>query len=188
MDALLLALLACLAGEMGGRGQLLALVLGVRYRAAFAVLAGVVLAACINAALSAYAASLIAGAMNRDASHLFMAIAFLSGGISLALPPKAPDTLAGWKTGPFLTALFGLFVLGFGEGAQFLIAGISVARGNPALAALGGALGVTLACVPAVLVGGDFFTRWPVRWLRLGTAFTFLIVGGWIAVAALGLT
>lgn len=188
MDALLLALIACLAGEMGGRSQLLSLMLGVRYRFSPALVGGIVCAAVLSAALAAYAAMLVANVMNHDARHLFMALAFLTGGFGLLWPPKAPDTLAGWKLGAFATGFAGLLILSFGSAAQFLIAGIAVARGDPALAAAGGALGVALACLLPAMLGDASFRQVPVRWVRYATAAIFLIVGGAIAVNALGLT
>jgi Ca2+/H+ antiporter, TMEM165/GDT1 family len=187
MDALLLALIACMAGEMGDRSQLLSMMLGIRYRQKGWLILGLCMAAAVNATLSAYAALLIVETMSVDARHLFMALAFLIGGVTMWLPTRAPSRLAQWRIGPGFSSFFGLLIIGFGEGAQFLIMGISVARGDPAFAAAGGTLGIIIACLPAMLMGAAFFTRLPVRIIRLCAASMFLIIGGVVAVNALGI-
>ena len=188
MDGLLLALIACMAGEMGDRSQLLSHALAARYRNTLWVAAGLAFAASANAALSAYAGSLLGHLMSDDARHLFMALAFLTGGVTMWLPTRMPDKLSNWRLGALGTSFFGLFILGFGEGAQFLIAGIAVARGNPVLTAIGGAIGICVACLPAMLLGQEFFDHMPLRLLRRTAGGLFLIVGGTIAVQSLGLT
>lgn len=188
MDGLLLALIACMAGELGDRSQLLSHVLAQRYRNGLWVAAGLGLAVTANSAISAYVGTLLGHQMNDDARHLFMALGFFAGGLTMWWPLRAPDMLSNWRLGAFGTSFLGLFILGFGESAQFLIAGIAVARGDPALTAVGGALGIFAACLPGIMVGQAFFSHVPLRLLRRVAGCLFLIIGGTIAVQSLGLT
>jgi putative Ca2+/H+ antiporter (TMEM165/GDT1 family) len=187
MDALLLALLACLACEFGGRGPLLTLALATRFRRDGAVLAGLAVASAANAALGAAAGVLVGRMIGGDARTLFLALAFLFAGVAMAPPARAPDPLATWRTGPFLTSALGLFILGFGESAQFLIMGIAARMGDPVLAAAGGAAGVLIAGVPVVPMRADFFTALPVRPVRTAGAGLFVLVGIILALGAAGL-
>ena len=183
----MLALIACFLGEMGGRSQHLSMILGQRYRQTGLIVCGLVIAASANAAISAYAGSLVAHVMGGDARNLFMALAFLCGGAVMWFPVKAPDPLASWRIGPLATSALGLFILGFGEGAQFLIAGIAIARGDMVLSAIGGAIGVTAACLPAMLGGPEFFAKLRAKFIRKTGAILFLGIGAGVAVHALGL-
>lgn len=188
MDAFLAALLGCLVGEIGGKSQLLTLALATRFRRDGVVISGLALAAIANAALGAAAGAFIGPMLGNDARLLFLAIALLLLGLGMLWPVKLPDTLADWPTGAFLTTALGLFILGFGEGTQFLIAGIVTRTGDPFMAAAGGAVGAIAALVPVVLLRDVFLKRVPVRILRVAGAILMLIFAAASAISALHLT
>ncbi|MGE4321400.1 MAG: TMEM165/GDT1 family protein [Sphingobium sp.] len=177
MDALLTALLGCLIGEMGDKSQLLVLALAARYNRDGAVIAGIVVAAFANSAISATAGAFIGPMLGSDARLLFMALAFLFLGGGMLWPVKPPDPLAGWPLGAFITTFLGLFILGFGDGAQFLILGLATRMADPALAAIGGAIGIILASLPVVLLRGQFLSVMPLRLIRRCGAAIMLLVG-----------
>ncbi|HEX7783742.1 MAG TPA: TMEM165/GDT1 family protein [Sphingobium sp.] len=187
MDALLTALLACLLVEMGDRCQVLTLALSVRYRAQGQLIAGITLAAFVNAALSAVAGGLLSKVVGPDARTLLFGLALLSGGFGLFMPVKRPDLLAGWRIGPFLTGGLGIFILAFGNSAQFLTAAIAARSANPALTAIGAGIGMALACVPVVLLKSQFFLALPLRWIRRIGGALLLVIGAITGLGALGL-
>ena len=180
MDALLTALLGCLLGEIGDKSQLLVLALATRYDRNGAVIAGIVAAAIANAAISAFAGAWIGPMLGADARLLFLAL-----GLMWRVSP--PDTLDGWPTGPFLTTALGLFILGFGDGPQFLILGIATRTAEPWLAGIGGAIGVIVALVPVVLLRAQLLIILPVRAIRWSGAGMLLLIGAGLALAATGL-
>lgn len=187
MDALLIALLGCLLGEIGDKSQLLVLALATRFQQDGAVIAGIVVAAIANAALSATAGAYLGPMLGSDARLLFMALSLLFLGVGLLWPVKAPDPLDGWNIGAFLTTMLGLFILGFGDGPQFLILGIATRTADPALAAIGGAIGIIAASVPVVLLRGQVLAMLPVRAIRLGGGALLLLIGAIMALNALAL-
>lgn len=187
MDALLIALLGCLVGEIGDKGQLLALALATRFRRDGAVIAGIVAAAIANAALGAAAGVFLAPMLGSDARLLFLALALIFLAIGMVWPVRQPDPLAKWRIGPFLTTALGLFILGFGDGAQFLILGVAVRTADPLLAATGGAAGIIAATVPVVLWRDQLRTALPLRGIRRGAGVLVLLIGLAMAVSALHL-
>jgi putative Ca2+/H+ antiporter (TMEM165/GDT1 family) len=187
MDALLIALLGCLLGEIGGKSQLLVLALAARFDRDGAVIACIVVAAAANAAISATAGAYIGPMLGSDARLLFLALSLLFLGAGLLWPVKAPDPLGGWKIGAFLTAALGLFILGFGDGPQFLILGLATRTADPALAAIGGAIGIIAASVPVVLLRDRLLTALPIRAIRLWGGGVLLLAGAIIALSALAL-
>ncbi|WP_336957743.1 TMEM165/GDT1 family protein [Sphingobium aquiterrae] len=187
MDALLLALLGCLACELGDRSQLLALALSTRYRRTGAVLAGLGVAAIANAALSAAAGGLLSPMIPPDARLLFLAIATLFAGVAMLMPARMPDTLSGWRTGPFLTSALGLFILGFGEASPFLIGAIAARAADPVMAGIGGAAGIMAAGAPVVLLRGGYFAALPLRAIRRASGLLCLAIACWLAAEALHL-
>lgn len=187
MDALLLALIGCLLGEIGDKSQLLVLALAARYNRNGAVMAGIAVAAIANATLSAYAGAWIGPMMGADARLLFLALSVAFLGAGLLWPVKTPDTLTGWPTGAFLTTALGLFILGFGDGPQFLILGIATRTGDPLLAGVGGAIGVMAALMPVVLLRDRLLTLLPLRPIRIVGGALLLLTGGIMALSALAL-
>ena len=187
MDALLLALLGCLLGEIGDKSQLLVLALATRYGRDGAIIAGIIVAATANAAISAAAGAWIAPMLASDARLLFLALATLFLGVGLFWRAKEPDPLSGWPTGAFLTTALGLFILGFGDGPQFLILGIATRTGDPVLAGIGGAIGVIAALVPVVLLRERLLALLPARAIRLVGGGVLLLAGAIMALRALAL-
>lgn len=185
MDALLLALLGCLVCDLGDRSQLLNLALSTRYRRHGILLAGLCIAAAANAALSAGAGGLLARMISPDARLLFLALALLFAGIGMLTPAKAPDTLSHWRGGPLLISTLGLFILGFGETPQLLIAAISGRTADPVMGGIGGAAGAIVAGAPVILMRGRYFTLLPLRAIRRTGAVLFILVAAWLAMEAL---
>lgn len=187
MDALLTALVACFIGELGDRSQRLTLILADRFRRTGAIVVGVAVAAIANAVISAAAGSLIAPMLGSDARALFLAMAIVAAGFGLIAPVRAPDPLIGWKIGALPTSALGVFILGFGNGPQFLAMGIATGSGAPMMAGVGTALGTMIALVPAAILGGDHLRGLPVAWMRRISGVLLLIVGSRIGLGALGL-
>ncbi len=146
MEALLPALLACLVVEAGDRAALLSRALSERYAGSRQVALGAACAALGNASVGAAATVMLQPMMGSGARSLFLALALLFAGVGLLFPVKMPDSLAGWRIGAFATASLGLFILGFGDAAQFLIAALGLWSGDPAFSAAGGAAGIFVGC------------------------------------------
>ena len=187
MDALLLSLVCCLLNELGGRIQLLGLALSVRFRVFHPLFWGLLAATAANATISATAGSLLAPLLTAQARQLFVAMALIFASLGLLARPRAPDTLSGWRTGPFWTSALGIFILGFSDGSQFLILAFAARSADPAMAAVGGGMGVMLACLPVLLLGANFFTSLPLRLVRLMAGCLFMAVGAGMALSAIGL-
>ncbi|NWK95007.1 hypothetical protein DM806_04835 [Sphingobium lactosutens] len=187
MDALLIALLGCLLGEMGDKSQLLVLALATRYDRNGAVIAGIIVAATANAAISAFAGAWIGPMLGADARLLFMALSILFLGAGLFWRVGKPDPLEGWRTGAFLTTALGLFILGFGDGPQFLILGIATRTADPILAGIGGAIGMIAALVPIAVARHQLLAVLPLRAIRWAGGVILLVTGAIMALSATAL-
>jgi len=186
MDALLIALFLGFIVESGGKMPQLFCALHARYRGGAGLAAGASLAIAANMAVAAWAGEMIGGMLTPEARTLFLALALAAAGIGLAFAGRPPDALDHWRMGPFLTGLIGLFILGFGESAAFLVAGIAAARADPWMAGTGGTLGCIAACFGPAIAGvavPDRFRR-AVRW---SLAILLLLLGFVLAMQALRL-
>ena len=187
MDALLPSLLAAFLAEWGDKTQLLVVALAARYGKPGPILAGIFVAAIVNAGLAAFGGTLLHGLITLRAISLMLALALLFAGIGGFFRNKMPDMGADWRTGPFLTAAGCFFLLEFGDKTQFLTATLAGQFNSLALAASGAAIGVLAANVPAALLGERLERAVPVRGIRFGAAILFLIIGLIVAVNALRL-
>lgn len=187
MDALLFALIGCLLGTMGDKSQRLVLALANRFNRDGALIAAILLASIANAALSALAGAFIGPMLAANARLLFLALSLLFLGVGMLWRQSAPDPLAGWRIGAFLTGLLGLFIVQFGDGQQFLILGLATRTGDPVIAGIGGAIGTIVGLVPVVIGREKFLDVLPLKLIRRIAGVLLLLIGAACALAALGL-
>jgi Ca2+/H+ antiporter, TMEM165/GDT1 family len=185
VDALLSALLACLLCELGGANQQLALALSKRFQQDGLVLAGICCAALMNAALSATGGVYVSILVSADARTLLLGFSLILGGFQMLMAVKQPDPLEGWRIGPFATALFGTFILGFGDASQFIVFGLASRTSDSAFAAMGGALGVIIGCAPVGLLRRPLFPQAATIALRRGSGGLLIIIGAVLGLSAL---
>jgi putative Ca2+/H+ antiporter (TMEM165/GDT1 family) len=184
MESLLITFLSVLLAECGDRPQLLSAAFAVRFGRDRPVLIAVGLASLINCLLAAIAGSQINGWISEDPVQLFTGLAYFSGGIAMLSRRRSVDLLKSWKTGPFLTAFLGIFILQFGDKGQFIVLA-NAANGEAWwLSAAGGWLGAMLAIVPAILFKEKLVQALPIVLIRRISGILFLLYGAFLAFKA----
>ena len=166
---------------------MLSLALAERFQRDSAVLVGIALGAMANATLSAAGGWFISTMIASNARTLFLAVTLVLGGAGLLIAAKRPDTLKGWRTGPLLTACAGIFILGFGDGAQFIVLGLAARTGDPVMAAIGGSIGIFVACAPAVILRKPLLARSGILWVRRLGGGILLLIGITLGLSATSL-
>jgi Ca2+/H+ antiporter, TMEM165/GDT1 family len=184
MDALLNSLIAVLLAEMGDRTQILAAVLAIRFGNNRAVIGGLALATAINCVLAATAGSLIDGWISQEPVRLFTALSFVFAGIAMLSKRKKVNILARWKNGALFTSTFGLLILEFGDKSQFLILAQAANTPHWGLAALGGWIGIMIACVPAILMREKLAEMLPIKNIRIAGGIALLLWGTYMMLGA----
>jgi len=188
LEPLLTTFVAALLAEWGDKTQLLVAALGARYARPLPVIAGVAAGALANSLLAAFAGTLLHGVVTPRAVSLIVGIALILAGAGALFRSKTPDMGATWRVGPFLTAFGCFFLLEFADKTQFVTAALAAQYDSLALAALGAAAGVSVAAVPAGVLGSRFAAAIPLKAIRLGAAFLLLAAGLVVALGALRLT
>lgn len=188
MDALVPAFIVALLAELGDRTQLLAMLLGDRFRRPAAVIAGIALAAILNMALAGVVGAEIGGYLNHRAIRLMTGLALLVAASGAFFRVKPPEPVEGWKLGAVLSSAGAFFILALGDKTQFVTATIAAGSGQPVLAAAGAAVGGTLAHVPAVVLGERWPALVPMRAIRIGVGIVLALAGLVLAIGALDLS
>jgi putative Ca2+/H+ antiporter (TMEM165/GDT1 family) len=186
VEALLTTFIAAALAEFGDKTQMLVVALAARYGKTGPILAGVAIAALLNAVIAAVGGSLINGMITLRAISLMVGLALLFAGVGGLLRQKQPD-VSGWNTGAFVTAFGAFFLYELGDKTQFLTGALAAQFDSIVLASAGAAGGVLAANVPAAVLGPRLPKLWPIKGLRTGASILFLLAGFFVAVSALRL-
>ena len=173
--------------EFGDRPQILCAALAMRYGRVSPVIWGLGLATLCNCMISSSAGSLVNQWISEEPLRLFYALSLLFAGIGMIGWRRPTDLLQDWNLGPFWTSFLGLFILQFGDKGQFILAVTAARTGMGTYAAVGGWIGVMLACVPAIFLQRRLAEVVPVRAFRLIGGTAFLLIGSILALSAWGI-
>lgn len=180
MDALMAALVAGLALGAADRTSWLAAILADRTQRPGRILLAALLAFGIGNAAAAQA-GLMMPRMSPNAADLLLAMALGFAGVGALWGAKRPDSFVRWPAFP------ALFVLGFGEGMQFVTFALANRAAVPAFAAVGATLGTLIAVAPAAIIGERAWRKLPLRAVRLATGAVLLLTAVILAFGALRL-
>jgi Ca2+/H+ antiporter, TMEM165/GDT1 family len=176
VDALMAALIVAALAQLGDRTPRLAATLADRYSPGAAIAGAGVGLAAVYAAGAALGAA-IAPKLTPNVALLLLALALLLAAVTMAVAPKEPDRLSGWRIGGFLTALLGIAILAFGDSTQFVAAALAARGSAPWLAAAGATIGALATVSTAALLGETAWQRLPLRPARLAGAALLGIAG-----------
>lgn len=181
------AFVAAILAQASDRTPWLTAMLSTRFARPGAVIAGTAIALAIINAIGSIGGAIIGPRMVPNAQTLLLALALILGGGSALFPIKPPDRLSGWRIGAFLTSLFGVAILGFGDRTQFITAALAARSPTPALAAVGATIGAIVVNVAAILAGEEARRKLPLAAIRITIGILFLVVGAILGFSALRL-
>lgn len=174
--------------EIGDKTQLLAIVLAARFKRPWPIVLGILVATLANHFLAALLGSVAAGWLDGPAFRYAIALGFLAMAAWTLVPDKLDDdeTPTISRGGAFLTTLIAFFIVEMGDKTQIATIALG-ARYHDAIAVTAGTtLGMMLANVPAVLLGGELVKRVPLGVVRAVAALLFAVLGLWLLLATAG--
>jgi putative Ca2+/H+ antiporter (TMEM165/GDT1 family) len=115
--------------------------------------------------------------ISEDPLRLFNGLAYVSAGVAMLWWRRPVELLQGWTITPFLTAFLGLFILQFGDKAQFIIAANAAMTSNWVFTAVGGWLGIMAAVVPAIVLKEKLAQMLPLPSIRKAGGVLLLLWG-----------
>jgi putative Ca2+/H+ antiporter (TMEM165/GDT1 family) len=128
---------------------------------------------------------LIGRMLAEEARLLLAGLALALAGGPMLLRAAQVNILEGEANLAKLTAQF--IIAQFGDGAQFIVFAFSAYAASPALALLGGLLGVLAASGAALIVDQFAVKLAPLRAVRVAAGLALLLFGGILAINALGI-
>ncbi|HEY1491403.1 MAG TPA: TMEM165/GDT1 family protein [Steroidobacteraceae bacterium] len=178
MEALLVSTGVVALAEIGDKTQLLALVLAARFRAPVPVILGILTATLANHLAAGAVGTLLAAHIDPQVMRYLLAASFFATAVWMLIPDRAPEAAQKpARFGAYGTTVVSFFLLEIGDKTQ--LATVALAARYQALIPVvaGTTLGMLLADVPVVLLGGAAANRIPVKLVNRIAAAAFLLLG-----------
>jgi len=186
LEAFLTSTLLIAVAEIGDKTQLLSFVLAARLRQPWAIIAGILMATLANHALAGSLGAWLGQLAGPGVMLWVTGLLFIGFGLWALHPDALNDDPKIHRAGAFATALVAFFLAEMGDKTQLATVALAARFDSLAAVVLGTTLGMMLANVPAVIIGGKLATRLPMKAIRLAAAGLFLLTGaltllGWPA-------
>jgi putative Ca2+/H+ antiporter (TMEM165/GDT1 family) len=179
MEAFLVSTGLVAIAEIGDKTQLLSLILAARYRRAWPIAAGILVATLLNHAIAGALGAWITNAVGTALMTKILAASFLAMAAWALVPDKLDDDAgkAAAYGGVFWTTTVLFFLAEIGDKTQ--VATVMLAARYDALTQVvaGTTLGMMLANVPVVVFGDAIAKRIPLHVVRKVAAAAFAILG-----------
>jgi putative Ca2+/H+ antiporter (TMEM165/GDT1 family) len=172
--------------EIGDKTQLLAIILAVRFRRPMPIILGILVATLLNHAAAATLGFLVSQWLTGRLFQTAVGVAFITMAGWALVPDKADDggAAARGRYGVFLTTLVAFFLVEIGDKTQIATTLLAARFHDIALVTIGTTLGMMAANIPAVLLGEAATKVVPLKYVRIGAAILFAVIGAWVILAA----
>ena len=189
MEALLVSTLVVAIAEIGDKTQLLAIILATRFKKPVPIILGILAATLANHALAATAGYWVSDLLSGVWFRWAVAVSFIAMAAWALIPDKADDDDApsAGRYGVFLTTTIAFFLVEMGDKTQIATVALGAKFHAIAWVAAGTTLGMMLANVPAVYLGEAATKVVPLKYVRMGAALIFLLLGLWQVAELTGL-
>ena len=177
MEAFLTSTLLVAVAEIGDKTQLLSFVLAARLRQPWAIIAGILVATIANHALAGSAGAWLAHLAGPAVTLWVTGLLFIGFGVWTLHPDALDDDPKIHRAGAFVTALIAFFLAEMGDKTQLATIALAARFDSLAAVILGTTLGMMLANVPGVMIGGKLARRLPMTAIRLTAAGMFIVTG-----------
>jgi putative Ca2+/H+ antiporter (TMEM165/GDT1 family) len=177
MTALLSSFLVVALAEMGDRTQLIALILGLRYRRPWTVLAGILLATVVNHALASALGVWGGAALDGRVLGWILGLGFIAFGVWTLFPDRAEAPAGGQRWGPLLSTTVIFFFAEMGDKTQLATLALGARFSSTLVVTAGTTAGMLVADGVAVFAGARFSERIPLRLFRRVAAALFFLFG-----------
>ncbi|MGE0171876.1 MAG: TMEM165/GDT1 family protein [Oligoflexales bacterium] len=175
MDALIQSFGLVLISEMGDKTQLLALILALRFKKPWTVMAGILVATIFNHGLASLAGGWVGSQISEQTLRIALAVIFFAFALWMLVPDKLEDDKlqASEQTNPFLATLVLFFLAEMGDKTQLATVALGAKFETPLTVTLGTTMGMLVADGIAVAFGEKLTAAVPMKVIRLISAISF---------------
>jgi putative Ca2+/H+ antiporter (TMEM165/GDT1 family) len=162
---------------MGDKTQLLSFVLAAKLKRRVPIILGILFATLANHFLAGYLGAWAAGLVSPGVLKWIVALAFFAFGAWALKQDKLEENRNLRGAGVFLTTLIAFFLVEMGDKTQLATVALAARYDSLVTVVLGTTLGMMIANVPAVWIGGALAHRVNMRVMRWVAAGLFVLLG-----------
>lgn len=167
-------------GELGDKTQLLAILLGVKFRRPLQIIAGILVATLLNHTAAGALGDWLAQTLGADLLRWLIGLSFLGMAVTMLLPGHlAPEEeqLSFSDFGVFGTTVVAFFIAEMGDKSQIATIALTARYADVVSVVAGTTAGMLIADAPAVLLGERIAKKVSMTWLRGLAAGVFAVLG-----------
>ena len=178
-DALLVSTGVVTLAEMGDKTQLLAFLLAARFQKPWPIIVGILLATVVNHGLAGALGAWITASLDPQILRWVLGVSFLAMTVWTLVPDQIDDdeTPLATSLGVFGATVVTFFLAEMGDKTQIATVALAVHYVSPWMVVAGTTLGMLIADVPAVFVGGKLAEKISLNWVRRLAAGVFAVLG-----------
>jgi len=177
-EAFLTSTVLVAVAEIGDKTQLLSFVLAARLRKPGAIIAGIFVATVLNHALAGSVGVWLAQMISPQWLPWITGMVFIAFGLWTLHPDSLDDDPKMHRAGAFVTTTIAFFIAEMGDKTQLATVALGAQfQGALVAVVMGTTIGMMLANVPAVLIGGKLAQRLPLTAIRWIAAALFIATG-----------
>jgi putative Ca2+/H+ antiporter (TMEM165/GDT1 family) len=179
MEAFLISTGVVALGEMGDKTQLLAFLLAARFKRPLPVILGILAATLVNHACAGALGTWIAARLGADILRWAVGLSFLAMALWMLVPDTADELATERKQhfGVFGTTALAFFLAEMGDKTQIATIALAARYHDLLPVVAGTTLGMMLADVPAVFLGGRFAAKVSMPLVHGIAALVFSVLG-----------
>jgi putative Ca2+/H+ antiporter (TMEM165/GDT1 family) len=179
VEALFISTGVVALAEIGDKTQLLAFILAARFKKPAPIIAGILCATLVNHALAGALGAWLTSTVSPGILRWVLGLSFIGMAVWTMIPDKIEEeeTEVARKFGVFGATLVTFFLAEMGDKTQLATVAMAAHYGTPLLVVIGTTLGMLLADVPAVFIGGRLAARIPMKLVHSIAAAIFVMLG-----------
>jgi putative Ca2+/H+ antiporter (TMEM165/GDT1 family) len=164
--------------EMGDKTQLLSLMLVLRYKKPWAIMAGVFVATVANHMMATWVGALVAAKVPSLYLHYAISAMFIGFGLWLLKPDSEEGLEKNIGThSAFVAALIAFFIAEMGDKTQLVTVALAAKHQSFLLVTLGSSMGMVIANALAIFGGERLIKLIPMKYVRYCSCLIFVIFG-----------
>jgi len=179
VESLLISTGVVALAEIGDKTQLLAFILAARFKKPLPIIAGIRTATLVNHSLAGAVGAWITATVSPEVLRWVLGVSFIGMAVWTLIPDEIEDeeTKLAKGLGIFGATVVTFFLAEMGDKTQLATIALAAHYGTPVVVVIGTTLGMLLADVPAVLVGGKLSARIPMKLVHSIAAAIFALLG-----------
>jgi putative Ca2+/H+ antiporter (TMEM165/GDT1 family) len=179
MEAFLVSTGVVALAEIGDKTQLLAFILGARFKKPVPIILGILCATLVNHGLAGAMGAWMTATINPAALRWVLGLSFIGMAIWTMIPDKIEEeeSHVATRLGVFGATLITFFLTEMGDKTQIATLALAAHYGTPLIVVLGTTLGMLIADVPAAIIGDRMASKIPMKLVHSIAAGVFAVLG-----------